>query len=33
MRALMKKHHVITIDRSAFASYRLHGTKRFRILP
>jgi uncharacterized protein len=24
---------VITIDRSDFASYRLHGTKRFRILP
>jgi uncharacterized protein len=24
---------VITIDRSDFTSYRLHGTKRFRILP
>jgi predicted nucleic acid-binding protein len=24
---------VITIDRGDFASYRLHGTKRFRILP
>jgi uncharacterized protein len=23
----------VTIDRSDFASYRLHGTKRFRILP